>query len=180
MRPLIPLCVLALAACQVNSVERQTAALTLTAESLARHDMQMRRFDARDDKPILMASIAVLQDLGFTIEETNGAVGLVVGAKDRDAVEAGQVAGQLFLAALVAAAGGKANPVWDHIQKIRVSIITKPAANRAGVVVKVNFQRVVWNTMNRISQAESLDDPVIHQQFFDRLSKAVFLEAHQL
>jgi hypothetical protein len=147
---------LALAGCQ-TTVEQQTSALTLGPQSEARH-----------------------QDLGFTIEETSAGGGLIVGAKDRDAVEAGQVAGQIFLAAVIAAMGGKSNPVWDNVQKIRISVVTKQSADKSAVIVRVNFQRMVWNTKNQVSRAETINDPIIDQQFFDKLSQAVFLEAHQI
>lgn len=175
-----PLLALVLAGCQANSVEQQTTALTLGPQSTAQHQQQMRRYDTKDENAILSASSAVLQDLGFTIEETSAGSGLVVGAKDRDAVEAGQVAGQIFLAAVVAAMGGKSDPVWDNVQKIRVSIVTKPSADKSSVIVRVNFQRMVWNTKNRVSHIETIDDPIIHQKFFETLSQAVFLEAHQI
>jgi hypothetical protein len=170
---------LALAGCQ-TSVEQQTSALTLGPQSEARHQQEMRRYDTRDENAILSASSAVLQDLGFTIEETSAGGGLIVGAKDRDAVEAGEVAGQIFLAAVIAAMGGKSNPVWDNVQKIRISVVTKQSADKSAVIVRVNFQRMVWNTKNQVSRAETINDPIIDQQFFDKLSQAVFLEAHQI
>ncbi|MDB5409010.1 MAG: hypothetical protein JWL84_3922 [Rhodospirillales bacterium] len=175
-----PLVALVLTGCQLSSVEQQTNALTLGPQSTAQHQREMRRYDTRDENSILSASSAVLQDLGFTIEETNAGGGLVVGAKDRDAVEAGEVAGQIFLAAVIAAMGGKSDPTWDKVQKIRISIVTKPSSDKSAVIVRVNFQRLVWNTKNQISRAETINDPVIDQQFFDKLSQAVFLEGHQI
>jgi hypothetical protein len=173
-------CVLALAGCQASTIQQETSALTLSSQSMAQHQQEMRRFDTKDETAILSASAGVLQDLEFTIEETNAGSGLVVGSKDRDAVEAGQVAGQVFLVALAATLGVKADPVWDKTQKIRVSIVTKPSSDRSAVVVRVNFQRVVWNTKNQVSHIETIDDPIIHQKFFDNLAQAVFLEAHQI
>ena len=55
------------------------------------------RFDTKDEGAILAAAAGVMQDLGFTIEETQAKAELVSGSKDRDAVEAQQVAGQIFL-----------------------------------------------------------------------------------
>ncbi len=168
------------AGCQA-AAQGPTAALTLSPEKLAHRQVEMRRFDTKDEATMLAASTGVLQDLGFTIEESNAHSGLVVGAKDRDAVETGQVAAQLMMVALVAALGGKsANPVWDNTQKIRVSVVTTPSADKAATVVHVTFQRVVWNNYNQVSRMETIDDPEIHRQFFERLSKAAFLEAHQL
>ena len=66
------------------------------------------------------------------------------------------------------------------MQKIRVSIVTRPSANKSAVIVRVNFQRIVWNNKAQVTRAETIDDPVIDQQFFDKLSQAVFLEAHQI
>src|SRR5258708_10843313 len=89
-----------LAACQQSTVEQQKAALTLAPDSMAHRQMQMRRFDTKDEGLMTSASAGVLQDLGFTLEESSVSTGLLVASKDRDAVELGQVAGQLFLAAL--------------------------------------------------------------------------------
>jgi hypothetical protein len=168
------------AACSPPTVERQTAALTLSAESLKQRQLQLRRFDTKDEAMLLAAAAGVMQDLGFTIEETQAKVGLVSGSKDRDAVEAGQVAGQIFFVALIAALGGQADPVYDQVQKIRISVATRPSTDKAGTIARVTFQRVVWNNKAQISKLETIDDPVIYRQFFDRLSQSVFLEAHQI
>lgn len=172
---------LAAAGCQTNasSVEQQTHALTLSKESLASRQAQVRRFDTKDEGKILAACAAVLQDLGFSITESSANAGLLVASKDRDAVEAGQVAGAFFVAALVAALGGQADPTWEKNQKIRISIVTSPLPGDR-VMVRTTFQRIIWNTKNQISRVEPIDDPKIYQEFFDKLSQAVFLEAHQL
>lgn len=166
-------------ACQTSTVDQQTAALSLNSASMAQRQMQSRRFETTDESMILSACAGVLQDLGFTIDESSAATGLLVASKDRDAIEAGQVAGQLLLAALVAALGGRPNPVWEKNQKIRISIISKPLPT-GSILVRVTFQRVIWNTKNQVSRVESINDPIIHQRFFDKLSQSVFLEAHQI
>lgn len=171
---------LSLMGCQTDDLQQQKAALTLTSDSMAQRQMQTRRFDTKDETAILSATSAVLQDLGFTIEETSVKSGLIVGSKDRDAIETQQVTGQVFMAALVSALGGHSDPQWDQMQKIRVSIVTRPSADGAAVVVRVTFQRIVWNNKRQISRVEPIDDVVIHQKFFDSLSEAVFLEAHQI
>ena len=170
----------ALAACQTAaSVERQTAALTLSTKSLATRQIQSRRFETQNERLLLSACAGVLQDLGFTIDESSVSMGLIVASKDRDAIEAGQVAGQIVLAALIAALGGQPDPVWEQNQKIRISVVAKPLPSDS-VLVRVTFQRVIWNTKGRVSRVESIDDPIIYQQFFDKLAQSVFLEAHQI
>jgi hypothetical protein len=169
-----------IAACEGTPVQQQTAALTLSANSLSQRQQQMRRFDTTDEEVLLTASAGVLQDLGFSIDEATPDMGLLIGSKDRTAVESGQVAGQIFLAALVTAAGGRADPVWDRNQKIRISITTRLSEDRRAIVARATFQRVVWNTKDQVSRLESLNDPVLYQTFFDRLSQSSFLTAHEI
>jgi hypothetical protein len=84
------------------------------------------------------------------------------------------VAASILLALL-----GVAMP-WDDEQKIRASIITRELKERNGYAVRLTMQRIVWNTQNQISKTEPLDDPEMYQEFFAKLSKAVFLEAQEL
>lgn len=168
----------AAAGCQTTRVEQHTAALTVSSQTVAMRQVQSRRYDTQDEAAVLASCVGVLQDLGFFVDEASPDTGFVVGSKDRDAVEAQQVAGQLVLATLVAALGARYDPVWDRDQKIRIAIATKPVG--ASVVVRVTFQRVVRNTANQVARVETIDDARIYQEFFDKLSQAVFLEAHQI
>ncbi len=151
-------------------------ALQLSPESLKQRQLQTRRFDTKDEANILSASSQVLQDLGFNLDESETKLGVIVVSKDRDAREAGQIAGAVVMAILF----GVSMPV-DTKQKIRVSLVTKPVGeNGESMAVRVTFQRIVWNNRNQFSKLETLDDPKLYQEFFERLSKAVFLEAHEI
>jgi hypothetical protein len=143
-------------------------ALTLTEESLANRQLQ-----TQDEKQVLAACAGLAQDLGFVIDSSDTKLGVIVGSKERDATEAGQVIGSILVAALT----GVATPVDDK-QRIRASIVTNKDAR--GIAVRVTFQRVVWNNQGQVSRLERIGDPQMYQQFFERLSKAVFLEAQQI
>ncbi len=217
-------------------------ALQLSSESLQVRQLQTRRFDSSDELFLVTASAQLLQDLGYNLDESETALGVVVGSKDREAYDAGQVAGAILVAVLT----GVVVPV-DKNQVIRISIVTKPiitdediaareeweglqaqlaeaqtegegenggeiagtnqdtqvtnpgdelAALAEGnatleaapgpppeyssVAVRVTFQRIVYNTQDKVSRLEFIDEPEIYQEFFDKLSQSVFLEAHEI
>lgn len=151
-------------------------ALQLSPQSLQDRQAQTRRFDTSDEAMLLSASAAVLQDLGFNLDESETGLGLVVASKERDATEAGQVAGAIMLAVLFGA-----NMPIDKNQKIRASLVTRPVGeDGASTAIRITFQRVVWNTQGQISKTEALDDPAMYQEFFEKLSKSIFLEANQI
>jgi hypothetical protein len=151
-------------------------ALQLSSESLQRRQAQSRYFDTRDEIAILSASAAVLQDLGFNLDESETELGLIVASKRRDATEVGQVVGAVIIAALFGT-----NVVTDDEQKIRVSLVTKPSGEqRERIVVRITFQRFIWDNEGDLSRVEAIDDPEIYQNFFTKLAKSVFLEANSI
>ena len=150
-------------ACQITpTVQQQTQALTLSNQSLASRQNQSRRFDTGDEAKRLAACAGLLQDLGFIITESSSRAGLLVASKDRNTTDPGQ---KILLA--------------TGAQKIRISIVTTPLKAKT-VLVRVTFQRVFWSPQNQFTRVESIKDPLIYQEFFDKLSQSVFLEAHQL
>lgn len=150
-------------------------ALQLSEVTLEDRQLQSRRFKTNDEKKIISAVAAVLQDLGFNLDESETKLGVVVASKDRDAVEAGQVAGAFVVAVLFGANAA----TYDHKQKMRASVITSPTKNNS-TMVRTTFQRIVWNQRGIISKLERLNEPKAYQNFFSKLSKAVFLEAHKI
>ncbi|MDX1402389.1 MAG: hypothetical protein R3245_10735 [Kiloniellales bacterium] len=150
-------------------------ALTLTPDSLERRQLQTRIFETDNEAELLSASAALLQDLGFNLDESEVKLGVLVGSKERDATDYGQEVmafiGLLFTGVLM--------PTEDE-QKIRASIVTRPLEERKGFAVRLTMQRIVWNDQRVITRSEALDDPKFYQDFFAKLSKAVFLEAQEL
>lgn len=166
---LIP-AVFLLAACQ-QPIPKE--ALQLSPRSLEDREMQSRRLDAAESE-VLSASAQVLQDLGFHLDESETALGVLVGSKTRDATEAGQVAAAVFVALM----GGGIMPI-DSEQRIRASIVTEPVDGDT-TSVRATFQRIVWNNRNEITKVEHLNQPEFYQEFYNTLSKSLFLETEKL
>ena len=207
---LICLSVFLLSACQA-SIPKD--ALLLSPESLADRQMQTRRFETTDYKTMLSSAGAVLQDLGYNLDESDTTLGILVGSKISDATSGAQIAGSILMALL----GGGAMPV-DKEQHIRVAIVMReiapsppteelqkaPAPAKSArtaktptdptvefaqgtdakpsgqYTVRVTFQRIILNTANQVTRAEQINEPEYYKIFFEKLSKSVFLEAHEI
>jgi hypothetical protein len=155
-------------------------ALQLSSESLKLRQLQTKRFDT-DEKTLLSASAALLQDLGFNIDESTTEVGVITCSKRRDATSAGQIVGAVILALLT----GAVTPV-DKEQLIRSSVVTRPIQideidkTKCQTAVRVTFQRIVTNTRGQVRLRECIIEEKIYQEFFEKLSKSLFLEAYEL
>lgn len=148
-------------------------ALELPPESLMLRQQQSRAYETTDEQRMLSASLALLQDLGFNLDEAESKLGVIVASKDKSAFDTGQLMAKIFIGALT----GAQVPIDDR-EKVRVSLVTRPAGSR--VIVRVTFQRLVWNDQEQLWKIESLHDEPLYREFFEKLSKAVFLEAHPI
>jgi hypothetical protein len=155
-------------------------ALQLSPESLKNRQLQTRRFDT-DEKTLLSASAAVLQDLGFTIEESETKLGTIVSSKRCDATSAGQIVAAILVAALT----GVPMP-YDKEQLVRASLVTSPIhvdntdKTKSQTAARITFQRIVTTSERNVSRLEFINDPKLYQEFFEKLSKSLFLEAHEI
>ena len=190
------LCFLLLAGCETVSDN----SMQLSADSLQLRQLQTRRIEGIDERALLAASVGVLQDLGFNIDESETRLGVIVASKNRSAVDVGDAVGDMVVDSLVKAAldamfsalfgdnfdegddEDEDDIVYDVTQKIHASIVTRPALDSFGQprkdaqVLRITLQRLVWDSEGKISHAESIEDPKVYQKFFDRLSKSIFLE----
>jgi hypothetical protein len=148
-------------------------ALSLSPEALAERQLQTRKYETKDEAKILAACAGLLQDLGFNLDESETGLGLITASKERSAVNAGQQVAAVLVAVLI----GVYTPT-DKNQRMRACVVTRPLGENGDyIAVRVTFQRVVWNTQGQVTTCESLTEPNMYQEFFDKLSKSVFLEA---
>lgn len=162
-----------LAACDATIPER---ALELPPQSIEDRRLQTRRFDGIGEAELLAACAGVLQDLGFDIDESEADLGILVASKMRSARDLRQTTFAMLLDLFT-----NVDIDTDKEQQIRASLVTRPADEGGDShKVRVTFQRIVWNTGNDVSRREMLNEPELYQEFFDRLSKSVFLEAQSI
>lgn len=150
-------------------------ALQLTPASLEFRELSTRRFASTDEAMMLSSAAQVLQDLGFSIDESEPELGVLVASKKAEAENAGQIAGAIILAALT----GVAVP-FDDDQLIRASLVTRPAPDGVSMTLRATFQRVVTNNYGQVSRVESLQTQEVYRRFFEKLGQSVFLEAEKI
>ena len=165
-------------------------AMALSPDSLQQRQLQTRRVEGIDEKALLAASAGVLQDLGFNIDEAETRLGVIVASKKRSAIDTADIitssletlAVEMVIALVFGDHEREGEINFDVTQKIRISVVTRPALDSSGQprkdaqVIRVTIQRLVWDDEGNLTHAESVEDPKVYQKFFDRLSKSIFLE----
>lgn len=162
-------CIIGLAGCMTYDNYYQ-----LDSDYLARRQAETMRFETNDETTILAASAAVLQDLGFTLDETETKLGLITAYKNREASSTGARAAIILLSAM-----SDSQPVYDVEQKIYTTLVTTKSKESAGYNVRISFARAVTNNLHE-TRNEEIDDPKIYREFFDKLSQSLFLTAHEI
>jgi hypothetical protein len=151
-------------------------AFQLSTTSLEDRQLQSRKFSTLDDKLLLSSGASVLQDLGYVIDESNVSLGVLTASKTAEAENTGQIIGAVMIALLT----GSVMPTDDE-QKIRICLVLQESLeDSSSSVARITIQRIIWDTQGKISRVESIKAPELYQAFFDKLSKATFLEANQI
>jgi len=159
-----------LPACQPDPGWANKVALTIGAmrpDAAEIRERQTTRFHVASEQRLLVETTQVLQDLGFTIEESAPRYGVLAGSKDRDATEAGQVVGQVALTVGLALLGVQYNPVWDTDQVIRATVTTQPTGP-GEAQLRISFERIVTNNKG-FSRIEELTAPEFSSGFFEKI-----------
>lgn len=174
----LPACLMALLVAGCVTIPPDT--FVVTPALLEQRQLETRRYDGIKEEGLLTASTNLLQDLGFNLENSETKLGVLTASKQRDATNWKEI----LAAIVVASLGGGSMPVSKD-QTIRVALVVRPVIASDGKFmennhfVRVTFQRLVRRTDNS-QYAETLRDPQLYQDFYERLSKSVFLEAQKI
>ena len=166
-----------LSACMPGEIPKET--LQFSEENPARRKLESRSFETGDETALIAAGAAVLQELGFTLDARSNDLGLLAASKRGSAYNAGEIAASAATVVLSQVLSVPTLP-FSKDQSIRTSLVTRPGEMAGRTVVRITFQRVVWNSEGRVSKSELLEDPVSYRDFFAKLAKAAGLEAHEL
>lgn len=160
-------------------------AYRLPQSSLSERKAQTRTFDVSDDSEILQASVALLQDMEYNVDAIEHPLGVLNASKVVDADSAQQKAA--LAAADVAMAilsilsgtsvGGGALAGADDEISLKITLVVLPSMAREGqYTARITIQRVLIDKSERVKEVGLIEDPLVYQKVFEKLSKALVLE----
>ncbi|HSB80786.1 MAG TPA: hypothetical protein VLM91_18545 [Candidatus Methylomirabilis sp.] len=151
--------------------------LTLPEDSLAQRQLQTRHFETNAEERVLAACTTVLQDMGFQIDETSPRLGVLLASKVRDT---NLLRPEARLAATVLSLGILSGLAVDQPTKIEVGIVTRRVGQaEERVSVRAVFRKTPLPPNGPRGMSQTITQHEIYTQFFDSLSKALFLEARE-
>ncbi len=157
----------------------------VTSELQQKRQIETRRYEGINEVDLITACANVLQDLGFNLENSETRLGVITASKERDATHGGEIAGVIVVGILTTLVGAPVIMPTNRDQTIRVALVVRPVIDSNGNAmadnhfVRVTFQRLVRRTDNTVF-GETLNDPKLYQDFFEKVSKSVFLEAQKI
>jgi hypothetical protein len=150
---------------------------------------QTRTYPTDDRAAVWLAAAAALQDMGYKITGGQKAFGLLVGQKTADVPGAGAAHGigeaALVTTTVILSLLTGENMVTDLpeqvAQVVHVSLLVSPLhrADSRDTQVRISLDRdMIYDHGGIIPDHTEL--PLIYQEFFDRLSKSIYLEGQKL
>jgi len=148
---------------------------------------QTRVFPTGNQDEVLFAGAAALQDMGFSITGGEKQFGLLIGEKNADVEGAGAVHAvaeaavvALSLVGSLIAGQDMTTDLPEQIsQVIHVSLLVSESDDGNATVVRISLDRDMIYDQGFII-ADHTELPRVYQDFFDKLSKAIYLEVEIL
>lgn len=160
-------------------------AYRLPPSSLSAREAQTRTFDVADESEILQATVALLQDMEYNLDTLEPPLGVLSASKVVDADSALQKAGlvavdvaNVLMAVLTGSnPSGSAYDSADDEFRLKITLVVLPSLAREGEhTARITLQQTLIDKAERVKEMGVIDDPIVYQEIFERLSKALFLE----
>jgi hypothetical protein len=159
-------------------------AYRLPPTTLDVREMETRTFEA-DENMIIGACVALLQDMEYNIDAVETQLGVLTASKVVDADSAAQKAGLIALdvVSVILAAigggstGGGAYDSADDEIGLDLTLVVLPSLAREGdYTARFTVQTTLYDKAGRVKERNVTQEPLVYQEIFDKLSKALFLE----
>lgn len=141
------------------------------ATQLQVRQIQSREFDTSDTKLVMKSMMNVLQDEGYIVKNAVADLGLLSAEKNID-VE------NKTAAVLLTVLSSSNNPRWDkhQVREVSANISEYGCKTR----VRVNFQTKTMDNYGCPTKVETVKDPQVYLEFFDKVSKGIFIQEQEI
>ena len=133
-------------------------------------EFQTRTFDTAQTDQVLSAVVDAFQDQGFMVKNVVPQVGLVSASREVDVEDTGQMLLQTFVFGH--------NAVWGKNAMIEANANVKTQGNKTKV--RAVFQEKVLNNRGDMDTVHTIEDPKFYQDFFEKISKSIFIEKQRI
>jgi len=164
-------------------------AYRLPPSSQSVREAQTRTLEVPAEANILQASVALMQDMDYNFDTIDYQLGVLAGSKVVDAdsalKNAGLIAADIAMILLSAlggstSVGGGAYLGADDQIKLTVTLVVLPSLEQDGkYTARITIQSELHDKMDRVKKVVMIEDPVVYQEIFEKLSKSLFLEGVQ-
>lgn len=132
---------------------------------LQEREYQTRLFDTTDQKAVMKALLGALQDDGFVISQANTDLGLLSAQKEVEVKNEGEA----FMATLLA--GSEATYQNNAIQEATANVTAFGQQTR----VRLNVVQKVMDNKGGVMDVRPIADQKFYQDFFETVSKSLFI-----
>jgi len=176
---------LLLVVCATGCAGTPEEAYRLPPSTLEVREVQTRTFEVVEGNEIIRASVALLQDMEYNLDEVEPQLGLLTASKTVDADSASQKAGLIALDVLVGVLGaaGGGSPTGsaylgaDDKIDLELTLVVLPSLARDGdYLARFTIQSTLWDKSARVKKQGVIEDPAVYREIFDKLSKSLFVE----
>ncbi|MDH5173190.1 MAG: hypothetical protein OEW92_12280 [Gammaproteobacteria bacterium] len=163
-------------------------AYRLPPSSQGVREAQTRTFEVPAEANILQASVALMQDMDYNFDTIEYPLGVLSGSKtvDADSIarNAGLVAADIALVILAVIGGqvpgGSLYAQADDEIKLTVTMVVLPSLENEGqYTARITIRSELVDKSDHVKKVVMIEDPVVYQEIFEKLSKSLFLEGVQ-
>ena len=158
-------------------------AYQLPPSSQSVRDAQTRTFEVPDEANILQVAVALMQDMEYNFDTIEYELGVLSGSKVVDADSLAQLTGavvaDIVLVTLSVFTGMNLGGVYagtDDEIGLRITLVVLPSLeSEVQYTARITIQSELIDKGGRVKKVHMIENPVVYQEIFQKLSKSLFL-----
>jgi len=137
--------------------------------------LQTREYDSTDTNSILRVALAVIQDDGFVLRQSDADVGLLTASKNLHEKNIDD-SGTAFLKGFMGIGGVSS----QKFSTVEVSVTVTPFGEKTRVRLSARLSSAEYGTGGSKINYEAVTEPKFYQTFFAKLEKGLFIKQEKL